>query len=126
MIWYIEGITWICHGVFFWSYHSIDKGSMRIDLVSTLVLCWFRYHVWYNMSMKGAGEMNAISTAPAARYGCVKCQTYHYSGGDLFNEHILYQSKHGIERISVEIAMEAKDDLTRAHVERAAAERKAD
>jgi hypothetical protein len=34
-------------------------------------------------------------------YGCVKCQTWHYDnqeGKKLYQEHILYQSKHGITR----------------------------
>lgn len=34
-----------------------------------------------------------------ARYGCVKCQAYHYENDDFYTNHILYQSKHGIETV---------------------------
>jgi hypothetical protein len=34
-------------------------------------------------------------------YGCVKCQAYHFEGEPLFQEHILDQSKHGIQQMPV-------------------------
>lgn len=32
-------------------------------------------------------------------YGCVQCQEYHYEGDAEFEEHIMRQSKHGVERL---------------------------
>ena len=31
-------------------------------------------------------------------YGCVRCQSYHYAGDELFTPHLLSQSKHGITK----------------------------
>lgn len=31
-------------------------------------------------------------------YGCVKCQKYHREGDDLYDAHLMWQSKHGIQR----------------------------
>jgi len=30
-------------------------------------------------------------------YGCCKCQVRHYEGDPLYNDHLKYQSKHGIQ-----------------------------
>jgi hypothetical protein len=34
------------------------------------------------------------------RYGCVRCQAYHYEDEPLFAGHILFQSKHGVEDLT--------------------------
>lgn len=31
-------------------------------------------------------------------YGCVKCQGYHHEGDALYEAHLMWQSKHGIQR----------------------------
>ena len=39
-------------------------------------------------------------------YGCVKCQKRHFEDQELYQEHIYWQSKHGIESMSIEQRME--------------------
>ena len=35
-------------------------------------------------------------------YGCVKCQTFHYEDESIYQDHINFQSKHGIMRITAQ------------------------
>jgi hypothetical protein len=35
-------------------------------------------------------------------YGCCQCQTRHFEDEDIYAKHIYWQSKHGIESMSIE------------------------
>jgi hypothetical protein len=39
-------------------------------------------------------------------YGCVKCQKRHYEDQDIYEKHIFWQSKHGIDSMPIEQRME--------------------
>jgi len=38
-------------------------------------------------------------------YGCVRCQKQHLEYEDVYKEHIMFQSKHGIQKMKVETAI---------------------
>ena len=33
------------------------------------------------------------------RYGCTLCQVYHYKGENIFDDHLYFQDKHGVNQI---------------------------
>ena len=42
-------------------------------------------------------------------YGCVKCQDYNYEDEEIYKKHINFQSKHGVEKRSIEFKREVKE-----------------
>lgn len=48
-------------------------------------------------------NLPSIGSRPAtviAYYGCTRCQRHHYEGTALFEKHLYWQSKHGIQEMS--------------------------
>jgi hypothetical protein len=44
-------------------------------------------------------------------YGCVKCQKRHFDDEEIFQEHLWAQSKHGVDRMTIEQYMDIRATL---------------
>ena len=50
--------------------------------------------------------MNGQIIDPISYYGCVKCQVQHFEDEPIYKQHILRQSKHGIQEMPKQIRVD--------------------